>query len=131
MALHLKRPTGENNYEACVLPLSIGGFTKLRSLHISELPFNTLPDSIGNLPVLERFYMGGGVGGSMMVKDVFKTQALPPTIGNWKTLKSFRIVHLPLRSLPDSVGNWTNMEEFILDHTLVSSLPMSVKNWGR
>merc|ERR1711909_41514 len=100
------------------LPDSIGQLPNLKTLTMADLPlFESLPDSIGELAKLE----------TLTMTDIPVIKSLPDSIGQLASLKTLAMTDLSLfESLPDSFGELAKLETLTMaDLLVIESLPDS------
>ena len=107
-----------------VLPKSIGTGTLIKSLKHLTLNFNVLeelPDAIGNLSVLEEFYMCG------TREERSRIKSLPSSIVKCQMLETIVISYTELDSLPMNFGVLGNLTYLGLENNRLRSLPDSIQ----
>ena len=134
----------QNNLITGILPVEIGNLVKLDSLNLfntniggtipdtivnlSELQYldlsasfsGPIPDRIGNLSLLEKFYC---VGANL-------TGTIPTSIGNLSQLVELRLHTNQLSgTFPSEIGNLSNLKVLFLNQNLLSgSIPSTIGN---
>jgi hypothetical protein len=108
-----------DGYQPVSIPFSIG---KLTNMHLFEAANATgsIPESLGQLTLLEFF----GAGGSL-------TGTLPESLGRLTSMSSFLVGGNQLRgTIPDSLKGWSNLEYINLaSNKFTGSLPESPGQW--
>ena len=100
-----------------VLPDRIGNLTNLEKFFFSYNGLTSLPESFGNLTNLTK-----------LVLDNNKLTTLPESFGNLTKLQQFSLADNKITSLPESFGNLTNLTELNLNTNRLRSLPESFGN---
>ena len=107
-----------SNLELKVLDQSIGELNSLSDLAVDyNNCLTSLPDTIGNLCLLEKFSVDYGY-----------LTSLPDTIGNLGSLKLFTVCKNQLTSLPKSIGNLSSLQILDVNYNCLTSLPESIGN---
>ncbi len=99
------------------LPESIGNLTQLQRFYCCSTQLTALPESIGNLTQLQTFYCSSN-----------RLTALPESIWNLTQLKEFCCSSNRLTALPESISNLTQLEEFNCEYNRLTTLPESIGN---
>ena len=91
----------------------------LRSLHLEDLPWTTLPPEIGNLPGLQ----------TLELVDLASLGALPATLGRLRSLTQLRLEELPqVKALPPKLGDLTALRTLVLRQTGVTGVGSVLAN---
>ncbi|CAM6117100.1 unnamed protein product [Calypogeia fissa] len=100
------------------LPDNFGSLRFLEVLKLYSETLKSLPDSLGDLPKLQKLEIAG------------RWKKLPETLGNLNALISLKICYSPnLEELPRTLGNLIALENFaIWDCNRLSSLPKSLEH---
>jgi len=89
--------------------------------HLKKLYLYTIisyiPESIGNLKLLEEFAFSGE-----------SLERLPESFGNLTSLVKLELASNRLTILPESIGNLTSLQNFQLSGNKLTSLPDSILN---
>ncbi len=99
------------------LPESIGNLGLLERLYLQKNQFNSLPNSIGKLKVLQTLTLESN-----------KLSSLPDSIGNLGSLQEFNATHNRLTTLPSSFGKMKALVELRLEYNRLTELPESLGN---
>src|SRR5262249_45578870 len=102
--------------ELTEIPSWISGLQQLEVLVINANPIRTLPDSLGDLPVLRELHLGSGYGGMPL-------RQLPPCLRRLTRLTLLSANDCELESLPDWVSDIPLLSELYLSRNRLADLP--------
>jgi Leucine-rich repeat (LRR) protein len=99
------------------------GFSSSRSLKLSNLSLNSLPDVIFQIKDLWSLDIGNN---DFLGRDKNKISEISPLIANLSKLKIFRFNHNKISTLPDEIGELTELQELGGQYNQLTSLPESI-----
>jgi Leucine-rich repeat (LRR) protein len=99
------------------------GFSSSRSLKLSNLRLNSLPDVIFQIKDLWSLDIGND---DWLGRNKNKISKISPLIANLSKLKKFRFNHNIISTLPDEIGELTELQELGGQYNQLTSLPESI-----
>ena len=100
------------------------GLSSFRSLELSNLGLNSLPDVIFEIKDLWRLDIGNNW--SLNRAQDNKISEISPLIANLKQLYTFTFHYNQISELPDEIGELTELKELRGQHNLLTSLPKTI-----
>ena len=102
------------------------GFSSPRSLKLSNLGLNSLPDVIFQIKDLSSLDIGNNW--SLNRAQNNKISKISPLIANLKKLRTFTFHYNQISKLPDAIGELKELKELRGQHNKLDSLPKSIGN---
>ena len=102
------------------------GFSSPRSLELSNLGLNLLPDVIFQIKDLSSLDIGNDWSSNDAQNN--KISEISPLIANLKKLRTFTFHYNQISKLPDAIGELTELTELRGQNNLLTSLPESIGN---
>lgn len=100
------------------------GFSSFRSLELSNLGLNSLPDVIFEIKDLSSLDIGNNWSSNRAQDN--KISQISPLIANLKKLRTFTFHYNQISKLPDAIGELTELKELRGQYNLLTSLPKSI-----
>lgn len=101
------------------------GFSSPRSLELSNLGLNLLPDVIFQIKDLSSLDIGNDWSSNDAQNN--KISEISPLIANLKKLRTFTFHYNQISKLPDAIGELTELTELRGQNNLLTSLPESIE----